>query len=361
MSGPSTGEPIRTTRSATPRPRPSGALGFGRYFTDHMFLMDFDAPRGWHAPRIEPYRAIPLDPATSFLHYGQGLFEGLKAYRGVDRRVRLFRPDRHIERFLGTAERMCIPPVEPGMLLRSWTALVAADHAWIPEGAGKSLYVRPVVIAAEPALGVRPASRYLYFVILSPVDSYYAEGANPVRIKIVKDYARTVAGGIGEAKTPANYAASLFAAHAATREGFAQVLWLDGAQRRYVEEVGTMNFMAVIDGEVLTPALSGSILPGVTRDSVLQLLREWGIRVRERPIDVDELMAAARAGRVSEAWGTGTAAVISPIGELSYEGESVALNSGSTGTLTGKLYRALQDIQYGTAPRPDWTLEVQVQ
>lgn len=358
MSGPSLIQPLTITRAAALKPLPTGALGFGQYFSDHMFLMEYTAVKGWHAPRIEPYRALALDPATSYLHYGQGLFEGLKAFRGIDGKRRLFRPDKHIERFLRSAERMCIPSVLPSALLQSWTALLEVDARWMPEGVGTALYVRPVVIGTEPALGVRAASRYLYFVILSPVDSYYGEGTSPLRIEIVRDQARTVAGGLGEVKTPANYAASLYTSADAHERGFSQVLWLDGAQRKYVEEVGTMNFMAVIDGEVVTPPLSGTILPGVTRDCVLHLLRDWGVRAAERPLSVEELVAAARSGRLSEAWGTGTAAAISPIGELAYEDECFLINSFATGPLTLRVHEALRAIQYGTAPDHGWTLEV---
>jgi branched-chain amino acid aminotransferase len=353
-------EAIRITRTASPKARPKDSeLGFGQVFTDHMFLMDFQQEKGWYDPRIEPYGPLHLDPATSFLHYGQGLFEGLKAFRGRDGKIRLFRPQKHAERLNRTAERMCIPPIDPDLVLRSWTTLVDLDRDWVPASVGHALYIRPTVIASEPFLGVRPATQYLYFVILSPVGAYYPEGMNPVRIKVIDRYVRAVPGGLGEAKTAANYAASLYAAEEAKHEGFTQVLWLDGVHRQYIEEVGTMNIMMRIGDTVVTPPLGGTILPGVTRDSALTLLREWGWRVEERPITIDEVREAAGAGTLREVWGTGTAAVISPVGELAYRRERIVVNDFRIGELTRRLYDAIVGVQYGTAPdRYGWTVEV---
>jgi branched-chain amino acid aminotransferase len=349
---------VRITKAPTRKPRPKDSdLGFGTVFTDHMFLADFQEEKGWYDPRVEPYGPLSLDPATAVLHYGQGLFEGLKAFRGQDGRVRLFRPQKHVERLNRTAERMSIPPLDPELVLRSWTTLVGLDRDWVPSSVGHSLYIRPTIIASEPFLGVRPAKEYIYFVILSPVGAYYPEGINPVKIKVIDKYVRAVPGGLGEAKTSANYAASLYAAEEAKHEGFTQVLWLDGVHRKYIEEVGTMNIMLRIGDEVITPPLGGTILAGVTRDSVLMLLRQWGIRVSERPISIDDLREAAHRGTLREVWGTGTAAVISPVGELAYKSERIVVNGGQIGELTRKLYDAIVDIQYGVAPDPHgWTL-----
>ena len=353
-------EAIRITRAATKKPKPKDSeLGFGTVFTDHMFLADFQEEKGWYDPRIEPYGPLTLDPATAVFHYAQAIFEGLKAFRGVDGRVRLFRPDKHIERFNNSAKRMCIPPLDPDWALRSLVELVGLERDWVPASLGTSLYVRPTIIATEPFLGVRPAKAYAYYVILSPVGAYYAEGMNPVKILVVDKYVRAVPGGVGAAKTGGNYAASLLASEEAHHAGFTQVLWLDGAERRYVEEVGTMNIMFRLGDQVVTPPLTGSILPGVTRDSALTLLREWGLSVSERQIDIEEVIAAARSGGLREAWGTGTAAVISPVGELSCRGERIAINAGRIGELTERLYQAIVEIQYAKVPDTrGWTLEV---
>ena len=353
-------EPIRITRSTTTKRKPKDSeLTFGTVFTDHMFLMDFHEEKGWYDPRIEPYGPFSLDPATAVLHYAQALFEGLKAFRGVDGQIRLFRPQKHAERLNVTARRLCIPTIEPELILRSWTTLVDVDRDWVPSSVGTSLYIRPTVIASEPFLGVRPAKRYVYYVILSPVGAYYPEGINPVKIKVIDDYVRACPGGLGEAKTGGNYAASLLAAEEAKHEGFTQVLWLDGVHRKYLEEVGTMNLMLRLGDEVITPPLAGTILAGVTRDSALTLLRDWGVRVSERPVSIDEVAAAARAGTLQEVWGTGTAAVISPVGELAYRGERIVIHDGKIGELTKRLYDAIVGVQYATAPDTHgWTVEV---
>jgi branched-chain amino acid aminotransferase len=353
-------EPIRITKAQHRKERPKDKdLSFGTVFTDHMFVMDFEEEKGWYDPRVEPYGPLSLDPATAVLHYGQGLFEGLKAFRGRDGKIRLFRPDRHAARLNRTAERMCIPALDPEMVLKSWTTLVDLDRDWVPSAVGTSLYIRPTIVASEPFLGVRPAREYIYFVILSPVGAYYPEGMNPVRIKVIDKYVRAVPGGLGEAKTSANYAASLYAAEEAKHEGFTQVLWLDGVHRKYIEEVGTMNIMLMIGDEVITPPLAGTILAGVTRDSVLALLRQWGLRVSERPVTIDEVVGAAGQGTLREVFGTGTAAVISPVGELAYKGQRIVVGGGGIGPLTQKLYDTIVGIQYGTAPDPHgWTVTV---
>ncbi|MEK7710007.1 MAG: branched-chain amino acid aminotransferase [candidate division NC10 bacterium] len=351
---------IRITRATTKKPKPKDSeLGFGTVFTDHMFLADFQEEKGWYDPRIEPYGSLTLDPATAVFHYAQAIFEGLKAFRGGDGKVRLFRPQKHVERLNRSARRICIPELDPDFALRSLVELVKLERDWVPSSVGTSLYVRPTVIATEPFLGVRPSKAYVYFVILSPVGTYYPEGINPVKILIMEKYVRAVPGGVGEAKTGGNYAASLLPAEEAHAAGFTQVLYLDGVHRRYIEEVGTMNIMVRIGDEVITPPLAGTILAGVTRDSALALLREWGVAVSERQIGIDEIIAAARKGTLREVWGTGTAAVISPVGELSYRGDRIVINEGRIGDLTGRLYQAIVDIQYARVPDTrGWTLEV---
>ena len=352
---------IRITKATTRKERPKDSdLTFGTVFTDHMFLMDFEEEKGWYDPRVEPYGPIPLDPAAAILHYAQGIFDGLKAFRGKDGKVRMFRPQKHVERMNGSARRMCIPLLDPDVALKSLVTLVGLERDWVPAKVGTSLYIRPTIIANEAFLGVRPAKSYIYYVILSPVGAYYPEGMNPVKILVVDRYVRAVEGGIGAAKTGSNYSASLYAAEEAKHEGFTQVLWLDGRERRYIDEVGTMNIMLKIGDEIVTPPLtSGTILPGVTRDSALTLLREWGLPVSERQISIDEVMEAARRGTLKEVWGTGTAAVISPVGELAYKGQRIVINGGRIGDLTQKLYDTIVAIQYGTAKDTHgWTVDV---
>ncbi len=353
-------EAIRIHKVTTRKPRPKDSeLGFGRIFTDHMFLADFQEEKGWYDPRVEPYGPLELDPATAVLHYAQAVFDGLKAFRGVDGKIRLFRPQKHVERLNASARRLCIPPLDPELTLQSIVTLVGVDRDWVPSTIGTSLYIRPTVIASEAFLGVRPAKSYIYFVILSPVGAYYPEGMAPVKILVVDKYVRAVEGGLGGAKTGANYAASLAASEEAKHAGYTQVLWLDGVHRKYLDEVGTMNLMVTIGDEVVTPPLAGTILPGVTRDSALALLRKWGLRVSERQVSIDEVVAAHERGRLKEVWGTGTAAVISPVGELAYKGQRMVINGGKIGELTQRLYDAIVGIQYGKAPDPDgWTLEV---
>jgi len=310
---------IRVVKASTHKPKPKDAeLGFGNVFTDHMFVADFQEEKGWYDPRVEPYGVLPLDPAAAVLHYAQAVFDGLKAFRGVDGKIRLFRPQKHVERLNNSARHMCIPPLDPELALRSLVTLVGIEREWVPKAIGTSLYIRPTIIASEPFLGVRPAKSYIYFVILSPVGAYYPEGMAPVKIRVEEQHVRAVEGGLGDAKTGANYAASLMAGEEAKHEGFTQVLWLDGVHRKYIDEVGTMNIMVKIAGEVITPPLTGTILPGVTRDSVLTLLRDWGSKVSERQISIDEVVDADTAGTLEEIFGTGTAAGISPVGELAF-------------------------------------------
>jgi branched-chain amino acid aminotransferase len=353
-------EPIRISQASVKKTKPRDSdLTFGTVFTDHMFVMDFQEEKGWYDPRIEPYGPITLDPAAAVLHYAQAVFDGLKAFRGRDGAVRLFRPQKHVERLVQSSQRLCIPPLDPELALKSLVTLVGMEKDWVPSTVGTSLYVRPTIIASEPFLGVRPAKSYIYYVILSPVGAYYPEGINPVKILVVDKYVRAVEGGVGGAKTGVNYAASLYAAEEAKHAGFTQVLWLDGRERKYIDEVGTMNIMLKLGDEVVTPPLSGTILAGVTRDSALTLMRDWGLRVSERPVTIDEVASAARKGTLQEVWGTGTAAVISPVGELAYQGERIVVNEGKIGKLTQRLYDAIVGIQYGTAPDTrGWTVPV---
>jgi branched-chain amino acid aminotransferase len=342
---------------ATPKPRPADdALQFGTVFTDHMFVMDHTEGRGWHSPRIVPYQPFSVDPAAAVLHYAQAVFDGLKAFRGGDGIVRLFRASAHAERLNRSCERLCIPQLDPALVLQSFHALLGIDEAWVPKKRGTAIYLRPTVIATEPFLGVRPAKTYSYFLILSPVGSYYAEGINPVKILATDTYVRAVQGGLGAAKTAGNYAASLHAAEDAKKQGYTQVLFLDGVHRKYLDEVGTMNIMVKIGEEVITPPLTGTILAGITRDSILTLLRDWGVKTAERPISIDEVLAASREGKLAEMWGTGTAAVVSPVGELGYKGERITINGGKTGALTQKLYDTITSIQNGdTNDAHGWT------
>lgn len=323
-------------------------LGFGKYFTDHMFIMNYTEGKGWYDPRIVPYQDITLSPAATVFHYAQEMFEGLKAYKTPEGHIQLFRPDKNIERMNNTNRRMCIPEVDPADVLQALKAIVAADSDWVPDNPGTSLYIRPFIIAIDAQLGVKVASNYLFIIILSPVGAYYASGINPVKIFIETEYTRAVRGGTGYAKVGGNYAASLIGQKKAEEMGYAQVLWLDGIEHKYVDEVGAMNVFFVIDGEVLTPSLEdGSILPGVTRDSVIALLSNWGYKVSERKIAIAEIIEAHKAGKLDEAFGTGTAAVISPIGELNDDGEIMIINDNKIGPLSQKLYDNLTGIQWG--------------
>ncbi len=353
-------EAIRITKARTLKTKPKDAdLGFGQIFTDHMFVADFQEEKGWYDPRVEPYGPLEMDPAAAVLHYAQAVFEGLKAFRGVDGKVRLFRPQKNIERLNNSARRMCIPPLDPDLALQSIVTLVGVEREWVPRTIGTSLYIRPTIVANEPFLGVRPAKSYIYFVILSPVGAYYPEGMAPVKIRVEEKYVRAVEGGLGSAKTGANYAASLMAAEEAKHAGYTQVLFLDGVHRKYIDEVGTMNIMVKIGDEVITPPVGGTVLAGVTRDSALSLMRRWGLKVSERPLTIDEVVAAHKSGALKEVWGTGTAAVISPVGELAYKNEKMVIHAGRIGELTQKLYDAIVGIQYGKDPDPDkWTVEV---
>ncbi|MBX6422805.1 branched-chain amino acid aminotransferase [Thermosulfurimonas sp. F29] len=332
-------------------------LVFGRLFTEHMFVMEYDCEKGWHSARIEPYHSIELDPAAIVLHYAQTIFEGLKAYYGVDGRIRLFRPRENMRRLNRGAERLCMPRVDEEFVLSAIKRLVLIDRAWIPREKGAALYIRPFMFGTEPSLGVKPSHSYLFLVILSPVSAYYQEGFNPVKIYVTDEFVRAAPGGTGEVKAGGNYAASLKAAELARKKGYTQVLWLDAVERRYVEEVGTMNIFFYFKDELVTPALSGSILPGITRDSVLRLARHWGLPVSERRVSIEEVIEGIESGRLRECFGTGTAAVISPVGALSYRGREYLINNGETGPLARRLFDELTAIQYGEKEDPfDWTV-----
>ncbi len=343
------------------KPADESKLIFGKSFSDHMFILNYRSGDGWKDARVVPYQDFCLDPAAMVLHYGQGIFEGLKAYRAKDGRILLFRPDKNWERFNRSAVRMCMPEVDLSLQNRALDALLKLDVDWIPHSMGSSLYIRPTMIASEPALGVRPANEYLYYIITGPVGAYYPEGFNPVKIYVSDEYVRAVRGGVGSAKTMANYAASLFAAEYAKKKGYTQVLWLDAVERRYVEEVGTMNIFFRIKDELVTPALTGSILPGVTRDSVIQLARHWGIPVTERAITIDEVIDGIRSGDVKEILGTGTAAVVSPVGEICYRDQCHSIHGGGVGEWAQRLYEEIVAIQYGEKEDPfGWTRDVPV-
>ncbi len=351
---------IPVTRTTSPKTKPRDEeLGFGRYFTDHMFLMEATADQGWHNPRVVPYGPLTLEPSAAVLHYSQEIFEGLKAYRSLRGTTLLFRPDKNAVRLNHSCERMCMPKMDEQLFLSAIKSVVATDRDWVPRASGTSLYIRPAMIATEPFLGVRPSQSYLFFIILSPVGAYYAEGFNPVKILVEDHYVRAVRGGTGDAKTGGNYAASLAAAEEAHHKGYTQVLWLDGVERKYIEEVGSMNIAFVIDDELITPSLNGSTLAGITRDTVLQLARDWGIRVAERQISIDEVFTASKNGRLSEVFGMGTAAVISPVSELAYKGEKLTIGDGKVGPLAQRLFDDISAIQRGLKPDPHgWMVEI---
>ena len=314
--------------------------------------MNYTEGKGWHDARIEPYANISLAPSAMVFHYGQEMFEGLKAYRGADDSIYLFRPDMNAKRANASNERLCIPEIPEDMFVEAVKALVDIDRDWVPSDEGTSLYIRPFVIATDEFLGVAPSKTYLFMVILSPSGAYYESGLAPVGIWIEDDYVRAVKGGMGFAKTGGNYAASLIAQVKAHDAGYSQVLWLDGVERKYIEEVGAMNIMFKIGGKVITPALNGSILPGITRNSIINVCKEWGYEVEERRVSVDELVEAAKNGTLEEVWGTGTAAVVSPVGKLRYMDDVMTIGDGGIGELTQKLYDELTGIQWGKREDP---------
>lgn len=335
-------------------------LGFGKYFTDHMFIMDYNDGMGWHDARIVPYQNLSLDPACMVFHYAQEMFEGLKAYRTPDGSVQLFRPDKNIERMNKTNERLCIPALDPGDVLEAIKALVATEKDWVPAAPETSLYIRPFIIATDVQLGVHPSKSYKFMIILSPVGSYYPEGIKPVKIFVEREYVRAVKGGTGYAKVGGNYACSLIGQQKAEAMGYSQVLWLDGIEHKYIDEVGAMNVFFVIDGVVITPALEeGNILPGVTRNSCIRILKENGYKVEERKLSLKEVIDAYKNGTLSEAFGTGTAAVVSPMGLLDTGDLKMLINNNEIGPVAKKVYDTLTGIQWGkTEDQFGWTVKV---
>lgn len=341
-----------------PRPEPD-KLGFGRYFTDHIFCMKYKEGKGWYDPVIEPYHQLTLDPTAMCLHYGQEVFEGLKAYRGPAGEVYLFRPQENIRRMNVSAARLCMAQIDESIFFEALKKLVALDCDWIPQEKGSSLYIRPTLIATEAALGVRPAEEYLFFIITGPVGAYYAQGFSPTRIYVSEEYVRAAPGGTGAVKAAGNYAASLYASRIATDMGYTQVLWLDALEKRYVEEVGTSNIFFLIGNELITPPLGGTILPGVTRDSVISLAGRLGIKVVQRPLTIDEVVSALEGGTLTESFASGTAAIISPVGHIFYRGKEYAINGGKTGDLSEKLFNEMLQIQYGMKDDPfGWRVRV---
>ena len=351
---------IKITRASVLKEKPaSSTLVFGKSMTDHMFIADYDEGQGWHDPRIVPYGPLQIDPAAKVLHYAEEIFEGLKAYRTADGTIQMFRPLDNIARMNKSAERLCLPQIPEELALAGITELVKLERDWVPHEEGTSLYIRPFMIGTDPALGVHSSHHVQYIVIVCPVGAYYPEGLAPVKIYVESEDVRAVKGGTGMAKTGGNYAASLRAGDRAEKQGYSQVLWLDGVHRKYIEEVGAMNVMFKVNGKILTPDLNGSVLDGITRRSCIQLLKDWGYEVEEHRISYEELFQAAEDGTLEEAWGTGTAAVVSPIGELAMEGKKVIISGNQIGELTQKLYDNLTGIQWGRLADPhNWIMKL---
>lgn len=351
---------ISVIKTATPKEVPEKVNSFGKIYTDHMFVMDYTEGIGWHDAKIMPYEAVAFDPAACVLHYGQGIFEGLKAYKNSDGTVRLFRPRANFERLNRSAQRVCMPTVDVDFVMEALLKLIKMEKHWIPSEPNTSLYIRPFMVATEAYLGVRAAREYKFFIILSPSGPYYAKGLEPVDIIVEDYYVRAVRGGLGEAKTLANYAASLQAGEEAQQKGYSQVLWLDGVEKKYIEEVGTMNIMFKIDGKVITPPLTGTILPGITRDSVLKVLAHMNIPTEEYRLSIDEVVDAYKAGKLEEIFGTGTAAVISPVGKLVYKDMEMTIKDYPAESVSMRLYQELTGIQTGRIADPfDWVIVVE--
>ena len=352
---------IRIELTDTPKAKPSDEsnLGFGHVFTDHMFIMDYETGKGWHNARIIPYQDLVLSPASMCLHYGQEIFEGLKAYRTAEGKVQLFRPEENFKRMNVSNERMVIPQINEQDALEGLMKLLSIEKDWVPHTEGTSLYIRPFIIAVDPYLGVKPADRYMFIIILSPSGLYYSTGLNPVKIYVESRYVRAVRGGTGFAKTAANYAISLAGQDEAHKQDYEQVLWLDGVEQKYVEEVGSMNIFFVIDGEVITPELTGSVLPGITRKSAIEVCRKMGYKVTERKISIQEIAQAYDAGKLEEVFGTGTAAVISPVGHLKWNDKIMEINNNEIGKISQMLYDTKTGIQWGKLPDEfGWICEV---
>ena len=350
---------MKITLTANKKVKPDfSKLGFGKYFTDHMLVMDYK-DGAWQEPEIIPYGPFQMDPSTCVLHYGQGIFEGLKAYKDANGKITMFRPYDNFKRMNRSATRLCMPELDVDKVVEALKELVLVDQDWIPTEPGTALYIRPTMIAYDAMLGVHPAHNYKFFIILSPVGSYYASGMKPTRIMVEDKYVRAPLGGTGEAKCMGNYATSLLAGDIANKKGYEQVLWLDAQEKKYIEEVGAMNMFFVFDGVVKTPELVGSILPGITRDSVIKLLKHYGKAVEETRVSLDEIQENIEKGTFNEAFGSGTAAVISPVGTLNIHGEDVIINGGEMGEITSFLYDRLTGIQYGRYEDPfGWIVRV---
>ena len=351
---------IKIEMTKSPKQKPDcDNLPFGTYFSDHMFVMDYSTEKGWYDARIVPYGQIEISPANMTLHYGQSVFEGMKAYKTNEGKVLLFRPEQNFIRLNESNRRICIPEIDVDFALEALNTLVNIERDWIPEEEGTSLYIRPFIFATDPFLGVRPSNTYKFLIITCPVGAYYKEGLNPVKIYVENNYVRAVRGGLGCAKASANYAASLKAQVDAKEKGYTQVLWLDGVERKYIEEVGTMNVFFRIGDEVVTPALQGSILPGITRKSTIELLKSWGVNVVEKKILIEEVYEAHKKGLLKEVFGTGTAAVISPVGELNWNGDKIVINNNEIGEYSKKVYDTITGLQYGKVEdKFNWILEV---
>ena len=343
---------IRIEKTTCPKAKPADEtkLGFGKIFTDHMFVMDYAEGKGWHDPRIVPYGPFSLDPATVVFHYAQELFEGMKAYRTAENKIQLFRPDCNANRFIDGCNRMGIPPIPAEDFVQAVEELVRVEKDWVPQTDGASLYIRPYVFATDVGLGVHASKNYTFVIIAAPSGAYYAEGINPVKIYVEDEYIRAAPGLTGAVKCGGNYAASIKAGELAEEKGYAQVLWLDGVEKKYVEEVGSMNIMFKIDGKIYTAACVGTVLPGVTRRSIIELCKDWGYEVIEGKLAIADIMQAGRDGKLEEVFGTGTAAVVSPVKELTWKGESVDIGGDKIGPLTQKLYDTLTGIQWGKLP-----------
>ncbi len=347
-------------KTTNPKKKPDQEhLEFGTLFTDHMFEMTYDTDKGWHDGKVIPYGPIHLEPSAMVLHYGQEMFEGLKAYKAVDGRILLFRPEKNAERTNATNERMCMPQMDTSLMVEAIKKIVKVEQDWIPEAEGTSLYIRPFIIATDPYLGVRPSKTYKFYIILSPVGAYYKGGLSPTKIFVEDEYVRAVSGGTGFAKVGGNYAASLKAQVKANEKGYNQVLWLDGVERKYVEEIGTSNAFFKIDGEVITSPLTGSILPGITRNSVIHLLKHWGIKITEKRFTIQEVYEAHEAAKLEEVFATGTAAVISPVGELCWKERIITINNNEIGEVSQRVYDTITGIQTGKIDDAfGWTVEV---
>lgn len=350
---------VELAKTLKEKPSDETKLGFGHIFTDHMFVMNYDTGMGWHDARIVPYQEITLSPAAMCLHYGQEVFEGLKAYRTAEGKIQLFRPEENFKRLNNSNERMVIPKIDEKDAMEALMKLLSIEKDWVPHTDGAALYIRPFIFATDPYVGVRPADHYTFMIILSPSGAYYSTGLNPVKIYVESNYVRAVRGGTGFVKTAANYAISLAGQDEAHKQNYEQVLWLDGVERKYIEEVGSMNIFFVIDGEVITPELTGSVLPGITRKSAIEVCRSKGYKVTERRITIQEVADAYDAGKLDEVFGTGTAAVISPVGHLKWEDKIMEINDNKIGTVSQMLYDTMTGIQWGKIDDEfGWTVEV---